>query len=249
MQNSIVEFSGKLTVFTVTFLRALFLWKIRVREITLQLYYLITTTLPLISVISFFIGIIIGFQTAYQLKMFSSEVYIAPLVALSIVRELGPVLTAFVIAGRSGSSITAQIGSMKITQQLDALRVLAVDPLRYLGVPRFLALVIGVPILVMYADCLGVLGGALVGFFKLNVGLKLYFRMTFDSLGTKDIVISFLKALVFGSSIFIVSCFEGFAVHAGASGLARGVRDCVVKCFILIIIYDCILTGMFYFLR
>lgn len=249
MTDNLVAFSGKITLFSLQFAQTLFRRAPRAAEVIRQLFFLVAATLPLVSVIAFFIGVIIGFQTAYQLKMIASEIYIAPLVALSIVRELGPVLTAFVIAGRSGSSITAQIGSMKITQQIDALRILAVDPLNYLGVPRFLALLIGVPLLVAYADFLGILGGSLVAVTKLGVSLHLYFRMSFDVLGIKDIISSLSKAVVFGTVIFIISCFEGFEVNAGASGLARSVRSCVVKCFVLIILCDCLLTGFFYFLQ
>lgn len=204
-------------------------------------------SLPLVALISFFIGIIIAFQTAYQLSKLSSEIYLAPLVALSLTRELGPVLGSLIVAARSGASITAQLGAMKISEQMDALKVMGVNPIRYLVVPKFLSLFISMPLLVLYADCLGIFGGYIVGASKFGIPFGFYFRMTFDALAMKDIVSGMIKSICFGSIIAFISCFEGFRPFS-SSDVAKVVMAAVVRAFMLIIMFDCILTAFFYFI-
>lgn len=203
-------------------------------------------SLPLLSLVSFFVGIIIAFQTAYQLKRFSSEIYIASLVALSIVRELGPVLGSLIVAARSGASITAGIGSMKISEQVDALEAFGVNPVDYLVVPKYIALLFCMPILIIYADFLGIFGGYLVGTAKFGIPFGLYFKLTFDALHFKDLVSSLLKSVCFGSLIAFICSYEGFRPFS-SSDVSTAVTYSVVRTFISIIIFDCILTAFFYF--
>lgn len=202
---------------------------------------------PLVALISFFVGIIIAFQTAYQLKQFSSEIYIASLVALSIVRELGPVLSALIIAARSGAAITAGIGSMKISEQVDALIAFGVEPVDYLVVPKFVALIITMPVLIIYADALGIFGGYIVGAEKFGLPFHLYFKLTFDALQFKDIMAGFIKSMCFAAVIVFISAFEGFRPLSSID-VSRVVTHSVVRSFIMIIIVDCILTAFFYFI-
>jgi phospholipid/cholesterol/gamma-HCH transport system permease protein len=204
-------------------------------------------SLPLVMLSAFFIGIIIAFQTAYQLRMFSSEIYIASLVALSLVRELGPVITALVVAARSGAAITAGIGSMKISVQVDALEAFSVNPINYLVVPKLMALLICMPLLVIYADLIGILGGYLVGSVKFAIPGSFYFRLTLDTLAFKDLFSGMLKSFCFGGIIAIICCFEGFK-PLSSTDVSRSVTNAVVRSFIAIIIFDCILTAIFYFL-
>jgi phospholipid/cholesterol/gamma-HCH transport system permease protein len=204
-------------------------------------------SLFLSSIIAFFIGIIIAFQTAYQLKQFSSEIYIASLVGLSLVRELGPVITSLIVAARVGASITAGIGSMKISEQVDALESFAVNPIDYLVVPKFLALLICMPVLVMYADCMGILGGYLVGSLKFGIPMDFYFRITFDVIKVKDILTGLTKGVCFGAIIAFISCYEGFRPMS-STDVSKSVTNSVVRSFLLIVVFDCILTALFYFL-
>ncbi len=202
---------------------------------------------PLVFLTALFTGVVLALQSAYQLQKLSAETYVGSLVALSMTRELGPVLTALVIAGRVGAAITASIGTMKVTEQIDALRTLGVDPVRYLAVPRIVALSIMLPILVIYADMIGILGGYIVGVYKLGIGSSLYMNMTWDPLRLKDVLTGLFKAWVFAMIIATVACYEGFETAGGAEGVGRATTLSVVVSFILIITSDCFFTALFYF--
>ncbi|MBD3246270.1 MAG: MlaE family lipid ABC transporter permease subunit [Candidatus Omnitrophica bacterium] len=241
------QYLGGIVLFVKDTLWWFFAKKRKLKTLLREIVVIGVDSLPLVSLIAFFVGIIIAFQTAYQLKQFKSEIYIASLVALSLVRELGPVLSSLIVAARSGASITAGIGSMKISEQVDALETFAVNPIDYLVVPKFIALFVCMPLLVIYADCLGIIGGYIVGSTKFSLPAGLYFQLTFDALGVKDIVGGIVKSICFGSIIAFVSCFEGFRPFSSID-VSRSVTHAVVRSFILIIICDCILTALFYFI-
>ena len=205
------------------------------------------SSLPLVSLTSLFTGMVLALQTAYQLQKISARLYIGPLVALSVTRELGPVLTALVIAGRVGAAITAELGTMRVTEQIDALQTLATDPVRYLVTPRLLALVVMLPVLTLYADTIGILGGYLVAVYKLGIGSSLYMTMTQNALRFKDFFTGLFKAIVFAIIIATVACREGFETTGGAEGVGRSTTLSVVISFILIIAADCFFTALFYF--
>jgi len=204
-------------------------------------------SLPLVFLTSLFTGMVLALQTAYQLQKISAELYIGALVVLSMTRELGPVLTALVMAGQVGASITAEIGTMRVTEQIDALQTLATDPIRYLAVPRFAALLLMLPLLTVYADMIGIFGGYLVGVYKLGIGSTLYMNMTWDALRFKDIFTGLFKAFVFAAIIATISCQEGFETTGGAEGVGHSTTLAVVISFILIIAADCFFTALFYF--
>ena len=172
----------------------------------------------------------------------------AGLVALSMVRELGPVLTALVVTGRVGASITAELGTMRVTEQIDALESLATNPVHYLVVPRFLALLTMLPLLTICADVIGMCGGYLVGVYKLGVTPTLYLRMTWDVLRLRDLLTGLLKAGIFAAIIATVACFEGLETSGGAEGVGRSTTLAVVVSFVLIIAADCLITAIFYFM-
>ena len=178
----------------------------------------------------------------------SAEIYIASLVALSMTRELGPVLTALVVAARVGASITAEIGTMKVTEQIDALESMATNPIKYLVVPRFLALAIMLPLLTIYADFVGMVGGLLVGVTKLHLDPYLYIKTTFDNLAFKDVFTGLLKSLVFAFIITIVACYQGMRTQGGAEGVGRSTTKSVVISCVLVIASDCLFTALFYFM-
>lgn len=205
-------------------------------------------SLPIVSLVALFIGFIFALQTAYFMQRIGSEIYIASLVALSLVRELGPVITALVVAGRVGAAITAEIGTMQVTEQVDALETLATSPIRYLVVPRFLALALMLPLLTLFADAVGIFGSYLICVYKLGISSSMYMRVTFDALLYKDLFTGTFKTIFFGMIIALVSCYEGFNVEGGAEGVGQATMRSVVKTFIMIIIADCFFTALFYFI-
>ncbi|RJO65253.1 MAG: ABC transporter permease [Candidatus Omnitrophota bacterium] len=205
-------------------------------------------SLYIVSLIALFLGVILAFQIAYIMQRLGSELYIASIVTLALVRELGPVITSLVVAGRVGAAIAAEIGSMQVTEQVDALEAMATNPIKYLVVPRFLALSLMLPVLTLYADIIGILGGWLICVFKLGISSSLYFKIAFDSLLFKDLFTGLSKTIFFGMIIALVSCYEGFNVEGGAEGVGRATTKSVVTTFILIIASDCFFTALFYFI-
>jgi len=169
------------------------------------------------------------------------------LVAISLCRELGPVLTALVIAGRVGSAIAAELGTMKVSEQIEALEIMAINPTRFLAVPRFLALFFMQPCLTVLGDISGMIGGYLIGVNSLKISSALYIQTTFKFLEFKDIYTGLIKSFVFAMIIALVGCYEGLNTKGGAEGVGKATTKSVVLSFILIILADCVLTAIFYF--
>lgn len=240
-------YAGSLCLLFVQTLGGVFTGPLRPKAIVYELWKVGVQSWFIVSVSSLFIGMVLAFQSAYQMQKLAAQIYIASLVALSVVREIGPVITALIVAGRVGSAIAAELGTMKVTEQIDALMTLAADPVRFLIVPRFIALVIALPLLTLWADAIGIFGGFLIGTIKLNILPSLYWKMTRLPLAYKDLTSGLLKTFIFGMIICIVSCFEGFRTEGGAEGVGRSTTVAVVTSFILIIAADCICTALFYF--
>ena len=219
----------------------------RLRAVSEELMKIGVQSWFIVAVSSLFIGMVLAFQSAYQMKKRAAEIYIASLVALSVVREIGPVMTALIVAGRVGSAIAAELGTMKVTEQIDAMMTLAADPVRFLVAPRFIAMVIALPVLTLWADAIGIFGGFLIGTLKLSILPTLYWKMTTIPLVFKDLFSGLLKAFIFGMIICVVSCFEGFRTEGGAEGVGRSTTVAVVTSFMLIIAADCLCTALFYF--
>jgi phospholipid/cholesterol/gamma-HCH transport system permease protein len=197
--------------------------------------------------VAFFTGIVIAMQSAYQLSRFGANIYVAPMVSVGIARELGPVLTALVVAGRVGAAITAELGTMKVTEQIEALDTMALNPIRFLVVPRFLALLIMLPCLTAFADIVGIFGGFLVGVFNLRLDPYRYITFSFKFMQWKDFYTGIIKSVVFGMTISMIGCHMGLKTRGGAEGVGKATTLSVVTSFILIILFDCLLTGLFYF--
>ncbi len=197
--------------------------------------------------VAFFTGIVIAMQSAYQLSRFGANIYVAPMVSVGLARELGPVLTALVVAGRVGAAIAAELGTMKVTEQIEALETMALNPIRFLVVPRFLALLVMLPCLTIFADIVGIFGGFLVGVFNLRLDPYRYITFSFQFLEWKDVWTGLIKSIVFGIIISMVGCYMGLKTKGGAEGVGKATTLSVVTSFILIILFDCILTGFFYF--
>ena len=170
------------------------------------------------------------------------------LFSVSLTRELGPVLTALIVAGRYGAGITAEIGSMKVTEQIDALRAFAVNPIRYLVVPRFLALVIMLPLLTVFADLIGIFGGYIICVFKLGIDPSMFMTQVIKALHAKDIITGLIKAVSFGTIIAIIGCYHGLHAEDGAEGVGKATTVSVVISFIMIIMADALFTTLFYFI-
>ncbi len=200
------------------------------------------------SLVGFFVGMIIALQMAYLMVRLSAEIYIPNVIAVALTRELSPVLTALIVAGRIGAGITAEIGSMVVTEQVDALRAFAINPVSYLVVPRFLALAVMLPVLTVFAVVIGIFGGFLICFYKLGISHFMFWQMVSEALVVKDIVTGLVKTVFFGMIIAVVGCFEGLQVKGGADGVGRSTTLAVVRSFVMIIMFDCIFTFIFYFL-
>ena len=225
----------------------IFVPPLRFRAILEQMVKIGVESLPIVTLTNFFIGVVIAFQSAYQMQRVAAEIYIAALVSVSICREIGPIITGLVVAGRVGASIAAELGSMKVTEQIDALETLAANPVKYLVAPRFIALLVMLPLLTIYADAIGIFGGYLVGIFKLGLSHTLYMKMTFIPLELKDIFTGLFKTVIFAMIICVISCDQGLRVQGGAEGVGAATTRAVVFSFIYIIIADAMFTAIFYF--
>src|SRR3989338_4673098 len=199
--------------------------------------------------VALFTGIVIAMQSAYQLSRFGANIYVAPMVSVGIARELGPVLTSLVVAGRVGAAITAELGTMKVTEQIEALETMALNPIRYLVVPRFLALLVMLPCLTVMADMIGIFGGFLVGVFNLHLDPYRYLTFSFQYMAWKDVWTRLVKSVVFAITISMIGCYMGLKAKGGAEGVGKATTLSVVTSFILIILFDCMLTGIFYFMN
>jgi len=197
--------------------------------------------------VAFFTGIVIAMQSAYQLQRFGANIYVAPMVAISLARELGPVLTALVVTGRVGAAIAAELGTMKVSEQIEALETMALNPIRFLVIPRFLALLVMLPCLTIIADLSGIFGGFLVGVFNLKLDPYRYITFSFKYMAWKDVYTGLIKSVTFAMIISMIGCYMGLKTKGGAEGVGKATTLSVVTSFILIILFDCILTGIFYF--
>ncbi len=204
--------------------------------------------LPILSLITFFIGLILALQAAYELKKFGAINFVASAVAISMSRELGPLITAVVVIGRSGSSFAAEIGTMKVTEELDALETMAINPIRFLVAPKFIAMVVMLPCLTIWANAMGVLGGSLFGVTKAGFTFSSYINATTDALFLRDIISGLVKSFMFGVTITAVGCQEGLATGAGAEQVGKSTTSAVVISIFLVILVDLVFTALFYFL-
>lgn len=212
-----------------------------------QMVFMGVNSIIIVIFVTFFTGIVLAMQSAPQLSKMGAVIYVASLVTISICRELGPVLTALVMAGRIGAAITAEIGSMQVNEQLEALDTMAISPVRYLVVPKFIALLIMLPCLTVIGDVAGIVGGYLIGVFSLKINAGLYIDTAFKYLTLKDIYTGLSKPFVFAIIIVLVGVYQGFKTRGGAVGVGRATTLSVVVSFILIILADCVVTGIYYF--
>ena len=203
--------------------------------------------LPILSLITFFIGLILALQAAYELRRFGAISYVATAVAISMSRELGPLITAIVVIGRSGSAFAAEIGTMKVTEEIDALETMAISPIRFLVTPKFLAMIVMLPCLTIWANAMGILGGSLFGVAQADFTFVRYIQVSLDSLLLRDIMTGLVKSVMFGITITAVGCQEGLATGAGAEQVGRSTTRAVVMSIFLVVLVDLVFTTLFFF--
>ncbi|HUU69180.1 MAG TPA: ABC transporter permease [Planctomycetota bacterium] len=216
----------------------------RSREVLRQMYITGVLSLPLTMLVALFTGMVLALQTGIELLRWGIQAEIGTIVAASMSREMGPIWTGIVLAARVGSGMAAELGTMKVSEEIDALEVMSIDPARYLVLPRLVALVLVAPILTIYSDLIGVLGGAIVGQYQLGVSFDQYFRKGMDALRVMDIYSGLVKSMVFATIIAIVGCSQGLRTTGGAEGVGNATRNTVVISLILIIIFNYFITSM-----
>ena len=194
--------------------------------------------LPIVGLINFLLGLIIAFMSSLQLKQFGANIYVAQLVGVAMVTELGPIMTAIIVAGRSGSAFAAEIGTMKVNEEVDALVSMGFDPTRFLAIPKVLAAMLVVPVLTLYADFFGVVGGLVVGVLGLDLTVYTYVQETMKVISITDIIKSLIKSVVFAVLIAGIGCQRGFQVRGGAEAVGSATTSAVVAAIFLIIVMD-----------
>ena len=205
--------------------------------------------LPIVALISLLLGLIMAFMSSLQLKQFGANIYVANLVTIAMVRELGPIMTAIIVAGRSGSAFAAEIGTMIVNDEVNALLTMGFDPTRFLAVPKVLATMVVVPILTVYADLFAILGGLIVGVTGLDLTAFTYIQQTKSSISIFDFVTSLIKAIVFAVLISGIGCQRGFQVRGGAEGVGMSTTSAVVSAIFLIVVFDSAFAIMLYYVR
>ena len=220
---------------------------IRVRATISEMVKAGYNSVPIVAVISFFVGIILALQAAYQLKKVGALIYVANLVGVSLTRELGPILTAIIVAGRSGSSYAAEIGSMKAAEEVNALVSMGINPIRFLVAPKLIALMVMLPALTIFSDFIGIMGGLILSATALDMNPFSYMQQTITSLLVKDVMTGLVKAWAFGVVITIVGAYQGFKVSGGAEEVGRRTTASVVASIFLVIVFDLFFTTLFFY--
>jgi phospholipid/cholesterol/gamma-HCH transport system permease protein len=233
---------GHLSLFTLQTVRHIFLPPFYMRIFLRQLMSIGYYSLPVVGMTALFTGMVLALQIYVGSSRFNAESAVATIVVIGLTRELAPVLSGLMIAGRVGAAIAAEIGTMRVTEQIDALVTLSTNPYKYLVAPRVLAGVITLPILVLIADIIGVSGGYLVATESLNFNASSYIKNTFDFLEARDVISGLIKSSVFGFIVCLMGCYHGFNSTGGAQGVGRATTNAVVSSFILILISDYFLT-------
>ncbi|OGV69975.1 MAG: hypothetical protein A2283_09465 [Lentisphaerae bacterium RIFOXYA12_FULL_48_11] len=216
------------------------------REVLSQMFSSGIKSLGVITIVAVFTGMILALQTGIELRRFNQEVNIGTAVMVSMLREMGPFMTGLILAACVGSAIAAQLGTMVVSEEIAALEIMSIDPIRFLVTPRLVAMCVMTPLLSFYTCVMGLIGGGLVGATQLNVSWAAYMENATKFAETKDLYVGLLKALLFGIIITTVSCHEGFSTSQGAVGVGMATRRSVIISFLLILVVGYIVTRMFY---
>ena len=211
-----------------------------------QLYITGIRTLPVVTIVSLFTGMIFALQLGLELRRLNQEIYLGAAVMVTLIREMGPFSCGMCLAACVGSAIAAELGTMKVNDEIAALEIMSISPIRYLAAPRLLALIVMAPILAFYCSVIGTLGGGIVGSTQLNVFFQQYISSALSIAETKDLFVGLLKAGVFGMLIGTVSVAEGFGTKLGATGVGRSTQQSVIVNFLLILMFGYMITRVFY---
>lgn len=214
------------------------------RDVLRQMLVCGVMSLPVALLVGVFAGMVLALQTGIELRQYGAAEKIGSIVAASMCREMGPLMTAIILCARVGSAMAAEIGTMKVSEEIDALEVMSIDPVTYLVMPRFLALTIMAPVVTIYSDLVGILGGAVVGKYQIGITYTVYFQNALEIICLTDVFSGLIKSLVFGLIIAVVSCAQGMRATSGAEGVGRATRNSVVTSQILIIIFNYVLTSV-----
>lgn len=235
--------TGQVLLLLASTITHIFTPPLEVRTVIKQMLEVGVKSIPVVLVTGMFTGMVLALQSYTGFKRFGAETLVGSVVALSMTREMGPVLTGLIVAGRAGAAMAAELGTMRVTEQIDALETLATNPVKFLIVPRFLAGMIMLPALAVVADIVGIFGGYLitVGMFKASPNM--YWRMTWDFIDMDDITSGLIKACFFGASIALLCCYKGFYSEGGAEGVGKATTGAVVLSFMTILISDYFLSA------
>lgn len=237
---------GRLSLFTATAVSHCLRPPFFPRQLLAQMVEIGYYSLPVVGLTTIFSGMVLALQSYTGFARFSAEGAVATVVVISITRELGPVLAGLMVAGRVGAAMAAEVGTMRVTEQIDALTTLSTNPMKYLVVPRLVAACLMLPCLVLVGDVIGVYGGYLIGVNKLDFNAASYLQNTWDYLETLDVVSGLVKAAVFGFLIALMGCYMGYHSRGGAQGVGVAVRNAVVSASILILVSNYMITELFF---
>lgn len=237
---------GSVTLFALSGLILILKPPFYPRQILRQMIDIGYYSLPVVGLTAAFSGMVIALQSYTGFARFSAEGAVASVVALSITRELGPVMAGLMVAGRMGASMAAEIGTMRVTDQIDALTTLSTNPMKYLVTPRLYAGLLMLPLLVVIADIIGIFGGFIIGVYKLGFNAGNYITQTANFLQPLDVISGLVKAAVFGFIVTLMGCYQGYNSDKGAQGVGRATTNAVVSASILILIFNYLITGIFF---
>lgn len=243
---NIAYMTGALIMFGLKALCGIFSTSFDIKIFRHQMVQIGFFSLPVVGMTALFSGAVLALQSYTGFSRFSAESSIATVVVLSITRELGPVLAGLMVAGRVGAAIAAEIGTMRVTEQIDALYTLSTDPIKYLVSPRVLAATISLPLLVLVGDVIGVMGGYIVSVYKLDFNSALYISNTLKYLERMDVISGLVKATVFGLIISVMSCYSGYNSDKGAKGVGSATTSAVVNSSIMILLSNYLVTELFF---
>ncbi len=241
--RDMIAFTGDLTLTLLFICRHP--GKIRWRE---TLYYMDlcgSQALPIVLMICYLMGLILGFQAAVQMQKFGTEIFVADLVGFSILKELGPLMVAMIATGRAGSAFAAEIGTMKVNEEIDALSTMGLSPMRFLVVPKMLAMLVTMPVLTVFGDVAGLLGGMTVGVTMLDLPMVVYYNRTIEVLSPTVFNLGLVKSVVFAFLIAAIGCMRGFQSENDAQGVGRATTSAVVTSIFWVVVADAILTMLF----
>lgn len=241
-----LEESGRVMILFLKTIHFIFRPPLDTRNLLKQIEYVGVKSIPVVLITGGFTGMVLALQSYTGFKRFNAEAFVGTVVALSMTRELGPVLSGLMVSGRVGSAMAAELGTMQVTEQIDALYTLAINPVKYLVVPRFLATLIVMPILTAFADVLGILGGYLISVLLLGSNPTIYLRRTYDYLDLEDIYFGLLKACIFGMIIATIGCYQGINTRGGAEGVGKATTNAVVISSLLILVANYFVTALLF---